>query len=87
MDVLPVQGLGHASNMVIVYLPTEKLLINADLYTPPAKGAPAPTVTASMRTYLENIRRLKLDVAQHVPIHGAPGPHAEFLKIMGSGSN
>ena len=87
MDVLPVQGLGHVSNMVIVYLPTEKLLINADLYSPPAAGAPAPPVTASMKTYLENIRRLKLDVAQHVPIHGAPGPHAEFLKIMGSGSN
>jgi len=87
MDVLPVQGLAHVSNMMIVYLPTEKLLINADLYSPPAAGAPAPVVTASMKTYLENIRRLKLDVAQHVPLHGVPGAHAEFLKIMGSGSN
>jgi len=87
MDVLPLQGLAHASNMVVVYLPTEKLLINADLYSPPAPGAQAPPVTASMKTYLENIRRLKLDGAQHVPIHGVPGSHAEFLKIMGSGSN
>ena len=87
MDILPVQGLGHASNMVIAYLPTEKFLINGDLYSPPAPGAQAPAVTASMKTYLENIRRLKLDVAQHVPIHGIPGSHAEFLKIMGSGSN
>jgi hypothetical protein len=26
---------------------------------------------------------LKLDVAQHVPIHGRPGANDEFLKIVG----
>jgi hypothetical protein len=30
-----------------------------------------------------NIKRLKLDVAQHVPIHGNPGPQADFERIVG----
>jgi glyoxylase-like metal-dependent hydrolase (beta-lactamase superfamily II) len=87
MDIYPVQGLAHAAGMVVAYLPTEKFLINADLYSPPAPGAQAPVVNDSMRSYLENIRRLKLDVAQHVPIHGAPGPHSEFLRIVGAASH
>jgi len=30
-----------------------------------------------------NLKRLKLDVAQHVPIHGNPGPNADFERIIG----
>jgi len=58
-------------------------LINADLYTPPAQGAPAPTPTAGMRTLYQNMRKQKLDVAQHVPIHGRVGTNDEFFKIVG----
>ena len=87
MDLHPVQGLDHNSNMLIVYLPTEKILINADLYGPPAAGAPAPAVNQSMRTLSTNIQRLKLDVQRHVPIHGTPGTHEQFLSIVGRPSN
>ena len=87
MDIYPVQGLAHNSNMLMVYLPTEKILVNADLYGPPAAGAPAPAPNANMRTLRQNIQRLKLDVAQHVPIHGAPGPNDQFMRIVGTGSN
>lgn len=31
-----VQGLNHNENMAIVYLPQEKIVINADLWGPPA---------------------------------------------------
>ena len=70
LDVYPVQGLNHASTMLLAYFPKEKILVNADLYSPPAQGAPAPAPNANMRTLRQNIQRLKLDVAQHVPIHG-----------------
>jgi hypothetical protein len=30
-----------------------------------------------------NVQRLKLDVTQHVPIHGNPGPQADFNRIVG----
>ena len=31
----------HGADMLIAYLPKEKILLNADLYSPPAQGAAA----------------------------------------------
>jgi len=73
----------HSADMLMAYLPREKILINADLYSPPAQGAPTPAPTAGMRTLYQNMRKQKLDVAQHVPIHGRVGTNDEFLKIVG----
>jgi len=73
----------HSADMLMAYLPKEKILINADLYSPPAQGAPPPTPNAGMRTLYQNMRKQKLDVAQHVPIHGRVGTNDEFLKIVG----
>jgi glyoxylase-like metal-dependent hydrolase (beta-lactamase superfamily II) len=83
MEIHVVQSLAHAEHMLVAYLPKEKILINADLYSPPATGAQAPTPSASMMTLYRNIRRLKLDVVQHVPIHGRVGANEEFLRIVG----
>ena len=88
VDLYPVQGLNHAATMMMAYFPKEKILVNADLYNAPAAGAAAPTApTASMRTLSQNIQRLKLDVVQHVPIHGAPGGNEPFVKLVGQSSN
>lgn len=87
LDLYPMQGLNHNANMLIAYFPKEKILVNADLYTPPAQGAQAPPPNANMRSLNQNIQRLKLDVAQHVPIHGQPGPGDQFLKIVGTQTN
>jgi glyoxylase-like metal-dependent hydrolase (beta-lactamase superfamily II) len=84
VDIHPVQGLNHNSNMLLVYLPTEKILINADLYSPPVPGQPAPTVNANITGLNQNIQRLKLDVTRHVPIHGIVGTHADFVRIAGT---
>ena len=85
LELHPVVGNPHAVGMLMAYLPAEKILINADLFTPPAPNAPMPAATPSMRNLMTNIRRLKLDVAQHVPLHGAPGPHEALVKIAGGG--
>jgi len=87
LDLYPMQGLNHASTMLIAYLPKEKILVNADLYSPPAQGAPVPAPNANMRSLQQNIQRLKLDVAQHVPIHGQPGSMEQFQQIMGKQAN
>ncbi len=73
----------HSADMLMAYLPKEKILINADLYSPPAPGAAPPVISPGMRTLYQNMVKLKLDVATHVPIHGHPGTNDEFLKIMG----
>jgi hypothetical protein len=73
----------HAADMLMVYLPKERILINADLYSPPAEGASLPHPTAGMRTLYQNMRRQKLDPLRHVPIDGRVGSNDEFLKIIG----
>ena len=79
-----VQGLNHNETMAIAYLPQEKIVVNADLWSPPQQGAAPPaSISQSAVALYSNIRRLKLDVAQHVPIHGRPGPHADFERIVG----
>jgi hypothetical protein len=76
------QGI-HSQDMLIAYLPKEKILYNADLYSPPAQGAqPLATPTVTMRTLHQNMLKLKLDVAQHVPTHGRVGNSDEFLKLV-----
>jgi glyoxylase-like metal-dependent hydrolase (beta-lactamase superfamily II) len=88
MDIHLVQSLGHAQGMLVAYLPKEKILVNADLYSPPAQGAAPPaTPTAASLVLNNNIRRLGLDVAQHVPIHGRVGTNDEFVKIVGAPRN
>ena len=72
----------HSADMLMAYLPKEKILINADLYSPTVEGLP-PAPTAGMRTLYQNVLKQKLDVARHVPIHGRVGTNDEFLKIVG----
>lgn len=88
MDLYPMQGLDHNAGMLIAYLPKEKILVNADLYSPPAPGAQPPaTASPTMVSLYQNIQRLKLDVTQHLPIHGVAGSHDQFLRIVGKPSN
>lgn len=83
IELYHVEGLNHSDNMLIAYLPKEKIVVNADLYGPPAAGGNLPNVNANAVALFRNIKRLKLDVAQHVPIHGNPGPNADFERIVG----
>jgi hypothetical protein len=86
VELHPVTGNPHAVGMLMAYIPAEKILINADLYSPPAPNAPAPKPNPAMTSLMNNIRRLKLDVAQHVPIHGTPGAHADFARLFAGGT-
>ena len=73
----------HSNDMLMVYLPKEKILVNADLYSPQAQATGPTTATPGMRTLYQNMQLLKLDVAQHVPIHGRVATNDEFVKLVG----
>ena len=73
----------HAEDMLIAYVPHEKIVINGDLYGPPPAGATPPNVNPNSVALFRTIKRLKLEVAQHVPIHGNPGSNADFERIVG----
>ena len=62
---------GHADDFALVYLPKEKILIEGDAYTPTAANAPPPATPNPYSVNLyDNIKRLKLDVAQIAALHG-----------------
>jgi hypothetical protein len=83
MDIHPVTGFTHAGTMLVAHLPKERLLMNADMYSPPAAGAQPPaTPTPGMVALQQTIQRLKLDVGQHVPVHGRVGTMEEFAKLV-----
>jgi len=77
-----VQGFNHAGDMAIEYLPKSKILISADM-GPPAAKTPVADVSPNSVALYNNIKRLKLDVSQHVPIHGSPSSNADFERTVG----
>jgi glyoxylase-like metal-dependent hydrolase (beta-lactamase superfamily II) len=81
LDLHPIQDLNHAAGMLVAYLPKERILINADLYSPPASHTTAAPPSASSLTLRKTIERLKLNVAQHLPIHGRAGTQEEFITL------
>ena len=80
-------GLAHNQNMLIAYLPKEKIVVQGDLFGPPAPGAATPAVNASNRTFRDTVQRLKLDIAQIASIHGRVATWDEFAKIFGPQTN
>jgi hypothetical protein len=82
-----VPGLQHNQNMLIAYLPKEKIVVEGDLFTPPAAGAAAPALNASNRTFRDTVQRLKLDIAQIASIHGRVASWDEFAKLFGPQTN
>ncbi len=83
IELYHVEGLPHADDMLVAYLPQSKILVNADLYSPPPAGGNLANVNENAVALFNNVKRLKLDVSQHVPIHGNPGPQADFDRIVG----
>ena len=64
-------GIGGVALMV--YLPTEKILAEADAYTPPETPT-TPLITPKFpyaAALYDNIQRLNLDVQTIAPFHGA----------------
>jgi len=75
----------HNDGILMAYLPAEKILVEVDVYTPPAaNAAPATSVSPSTTNLVANIERLKLDVEKILPLHG-PGvaTRADLYKAAG----
>jgi glyoxylase-like metal-dependent hydrolase (beta-lactamase superfamily II) len=65
----------HHDGFAMVYLPADKILIEADAFTPLAQApaataAPPPPLSPTTVNLYENIRRLKLDVERIAALHG-----------------
>ena len=80
----PQRGLPTLTDtMLIGYLPKQKVLIEADVYTPgPAHAPTGPPTKENMNLY-GNILGLKLDVQQIMPIHGRLVTIADLRRLIG----
>jgi hypothetical protein len=85
LHVSYVQPLSHVEGMLMAYLPSEKIVIEADLYDPPAAGEALPAATDVHRAFHQHVRRLGLDVSGIAPIHGPAVEWGQFLKVVGAG--
>jgi glyoxylase-like metal-dependent hydrolase (beta-lactamase superfamily II) len=75
---------GHSDSFLMIYLPNEKLLIEADAFTPGAPGTPPPAVpNANNLNLIANIERLRLDVVRILPLHGRVVAAAELYTTAG----
>jgi glyoxylase-like metal-dependent hydrolase (beta-lactamase superfamily II) len=86
IEIYPIEGSGHNDAFALVYLPAEKILIEADAYTPgPANAAPPASVNPYTVNLYKNIQEQKLDVGQIAPLHGRLTSLAELRTAIGEG--
>jgi glyoxylase-like metal-dependent hydrolase (beta-lactamase superfamily II) len=84
VEIHHIAGNLHHDGMLMVYLPREKLLIQADAFTPGPPNAPPPSPAHPFTVNLaDTIARLGLDVDRLLPLHGRIVPLAELRRAIG----
>ncbi len=74
----------HTDSFLIVYLPKERLLIQADSFTPGPPNTPPPKeINPNHATLVENLARLNLQPQTILPLHGRVVPVAELYVAVG----
>ncbi len=85
IEVHEMRGSVHSNGLLMVYLPAERLLIEADAYTPDLYTNPAPGLAnANNQNLADNLDRLALKVDRILPLHGRPSTMKEFLETVDS---
>jgi len=71
IETYHLKGSTHSVGMLLVYLPKQKILIEADEFNVPGQVATAPpaVINGYQTNLLAEVQRLKLDVDRIIPIH------------------
>lgn len=84
VELYQIVGNPHHDGIIMAYLRKEKLLIEADVFSPPPPGAEPPKVPNPQAVNLEaNVRRLNIDVDRIVSIHRRVVPYSDLLAFIG----
>lgn len=67
-----IAGYDHTGDMMMIYLPKDKILAEPDAFSPPAQAGTAlvPPAVPFAKALYDNIRRINLDVQTIAPFHG-----------------
>jgi glyoxylase-like metal-dependent hydrolase (beta-lactamase superfamily II) len=83
VEIHAIRGSGHNDAFAMAWLPRQKILVEADAYTPMPASAKRPAVVNPLWVNLdENIRRLGLEVERIQPLHGAVRTIDEFRAAL-----
>jgi glyoxylase-like metal-dependent hydrolase (beta-lactamase superfamily II) len=84
IEIHHIAGNGHSDDLALVYLPKEKLVVEADAYTPAAPGAPAPKSPNPFSVNLyDTIEKLGLNVERIAGLHGRVATIDELRSAIG----
>jgi glyoxylase-like metal-dependent hydrolase (beta-lactamase superfamily II) len=78
VELYHVRGSPHSSTMIVAYLPTERMLVQADAYNPPAPNASPPPAFPFAKNLVENVERLGLRVDRVAALHGRVVPFSDI---------
>jgi glyoxylase-like metal-dependent hydrolase (beta-lactamase superfamily II) len=88
LEIFHENGSMHNAGMLMVYFPKEKILEEADDFTPDLPDVPAPggiRPAVFIANLLKQIQLLKLDVATVAPMHGIVVPFSDVQKAAATG--
>ena len=87
LEIYHIAGANHNAGLMMVYLPNEKILVEADDFTPAPPNAPStgPRSHGFTVNLYQNVERLKLDVKTIAPLHGNVAPFSELQTAAGNG--
>jgi glyoxylase-like metal-dependent hydrolase (beta-lactamase superfamily II) len=80
VELYQIVGNAHHDGLIMAYLRKEKLLIQADAFTP--RGVPKTPNPFSVNLEA-NVRRLNIDVERILPLHEHIVPYGELLNAIG----
>jgi glyoxylase-like metal-dependent hydrolase (beta-lactamase superfamily II) len=84
VEIHHITGNTHDDGLLMVYLPKERLLSQADTFTPPPANMPPPMPPSPFTLNLvDNLTRLGLTVDRLLPLHGRIVPLADLYQAAG----
>ena len=86
LEIHLMKGQLHTEGLLMVYVPKEKMLIQADAYIPRPGAPPLPAPSPHTINLVDNVARLTLNVERVYHIHGGSSPYSEVLAAAGRGN-
>lgn len=81
----PIDGSPHGDTLLMAHFPRAGLLVEADVYSPPAPNAPPPTGYPFAANLIENCTGRNLKVEHLLPIHGRMVPMNALMEAAARG--
>jgi glyoxylase-like metal-dependent hydrolase (beta-lactamase superfamily II) len=83
LEIHLLRGNGHSEGLLMAYVPTARLLIQADAFAPRPGAKPLPAPSPFTVNLVDNVVRLKLDVERVAHVHGGISPWSGVLRAAG----